>query len=195
MTKEQTRTRILDAAESLFFTEGIAATGVDRVASVAGVSVVTLYAHTGSKDGLLADVLQRRLDGWRAVWDEQVAAAPGPQERVLAVFDALVAFRARSSSAQWCSFLATASERPASSGGAEGEDRAGDLVDADTAGLVGRLRELAAEVDPERAEAIADTVLLLYNGALASLLRGVPQNPAERAAEAARAVLGWGSPG
>ncbi|WP_299518738.1 TetR/AcrR family transcriptional regulator [uncultured Serinicoccus sp.] len=193
MTKEQTRTRILDAAESLFFTEGIAATGVDRVASAAGVSVVTLYAHTGSKDGLLAEVLQRRLDGWRAVWDEEVAAAPGPRERVLAVFDALAAFRARSSPTQWCSFLATASERPPARG--EGEDRAGDLVDADTAGLVGRLRELAADVDPERAEEIADTVLLLYNGALASLLRGVPQDPAGRAAETARAALGWGREG
>ncbi|GAA4873207.1 TetR/AcrR family transcriptional regulator [Serinicoccus chungangensis] len=190
MGKEQTRTRILDAAESLFFTEGIAVTGVDRVASAAGVSVVTLYAHMGSKDGLLAEVLQRRLDDWRSVWQEQVEAAAGPQERVLAVFDAVTAFRARSSAAQWCSFLATASERPETRG--EGEDRALDLVDADTAGLVGRLRELAAGVDPERVEEVVDTVLLLYNGVLASLLRGVPQDPAVRAAQVARAALGWG---
>ncbi|ANS78116.1 Transcriptional regulator, TetR family [Serinicoccus hydrothermalis] len=192
MAKEQTRTRILDAAESLFFTEGIAVTGVDRVASQAGVSVVTLYAHMGSKDGLLAQVLRRRLDDWQSVWQERVDAAPGPQERVLAVFDALTAYRDRSSPSQWCSFLATASERPATPG--EEADPAVDLVAADTAGLVTRLRELAAEADPERVEEIVDTVLLVYNGVLASLLRGAPQDPARVGAEVARSALGWGRP-
>ena len=74
MAVEQTRSRILDAAESLFFSDGIAVTGVDRVAEVAGVSVVTLYKHMGSKDGLLAEVLRRRLDRWRATWEREVDA-------------------------------------------------------------------------------------------------------------------------
>lgn len=192
MAVEQTRARILDAAESLFFTDGIAITGVDRVATVAGVSVVTLYAHMGSKDGLLAEVLQRRLDDWQAVWREQVDAAADPRARVLAVFAALTAYRERSTTAQWCAFLATASERSAPSAGAG--DRAADLVAADTTGLVERLRELAVEADPSRVDEIVDTVLLLYNGALASLLRGRPTDPADTARQVARAALGWDGP-
>ena len=190
MAVEQTRSRILDAAESLFFSDGIAVTGVDRVAEVAGVSVVTLYKHMGSKGGLLAEVLRRRLDRWRATWEREVDAQTEPRDKVLAVFSAVTAYRDESTPAQWCSFLSTASERPTDAGG--GADPAAELVAADTEGLRTRLRELAEVADPARVDEVVDTVLLVYNGVLASLLRGHPQDPAGRAGEVARAALGWG---
>ena len=61
MATTQTTDRILDSAEALFFTDGIAVTGVDRVAESAGVAIATLYKHVGSKEGLLEAVLKRRL--------------------------------------------------------------------------------------------------------------------------------------
>lgn len=185
MTVAQTRAKILTAAESLFFHDGIAITGVDRVASAAEVSVVTLYKHMGSKDGLLVEVLQRRLDRWGQVWQEQIDAASNPPAKVLAIFEAVSAYRELSPPAQWCSFLATTSER------AGADDLPARMVAADTALLHDRLQQLATAADPGRADEIVATVSLLYNGVLSSLLRGHPVDPVGVAATTARAALGW----
>lgn len=186
MAVAHTREKILDAAESLFFHDGIAITGVDRVAATAGVSVVTLYKHMGSKDGLLAEVLARRLDHWGWVWQEQIDRHEDPRRKVLAVFDAVDAFRHETQAAQWCSFLATASER------ADGEDQPAHLVVADTALLVQRLSHLAEEVDSQRVNEIVDTIVLAYNGVLSSLLRGKPLEPVATARRTTCNALGWG---
>lgn len=54
-----TRARILDAAERLFYGQGIRAVGVDALAAEAGISKRTLYAHFASKDELIAAYLLR----------------------------------------------------------------------------------------------------------------------------------------
>jgi AcrR family transcriptional regulator len=182
-----TRLRVLDAAERLFYSDGIAVTGVDAVARGAGVSVVTLYKHFGSKDGLVAAVLARRLESWLEVWRGQVAAADDPRSKVLAVFDAVTEFRRRSGPTQWCTFLATASERgPA-------DDAPAELVARDTEVLRADLERLARAAEPERAEEVVETVLLVYNGVLCSLLRGQPTDAAAVGRRTAAAALGWAS--
>jgi len=185
MASSPTRERILDAAERLFFVDGIGVTGVDRVAAEAGVAIATLYAHVGSKDGLLAAVLGRRLTAWTGQWEASIAAADSPRERLLALFDALIDYRA-SQQTQWCCFLATASERPRTEPSADPVMR---LVEADAQALVGRLRQLADEVDLDDAEATVAQLVLLYNGALASLLREQPADPLVVARTVAHAVV------
>lgn len=185
MSVANTREKILDAAESLFFNNGIAITGVDSVADHAGVSVVTLYKHMSSKDGLLTAVLQRRLTQWGDVWQEHIDAETDPREKLLAIFDAVSAFRQQSNPAQWCTFLATASERALT------EDQPRRLVADDTALLLERLGPLAAAVDPTSVRDIVDVTALLYNGVLASLLRTQPSSPAAVAHAAACRVFGW----
>ena len=138
-----TRDRILNAAEELFFQQGISVTGVDRVAATAGVAIVTLYKHFGSKDNLLREVLARRLDNWTQHWDEAITRATTPEERLLAVFDAVETFRASANPTQWCSFLATASERPAPAAGQE--DPVFELIRLDTQMITERLARLAKE--------------------------------------------------
>ncbi len=54
------RDAVLDTAERLFYNEGFHATGIDRLASEAGVVRMTLYNHFGSKDALIEAVLERR---------------------------------------------------------------------------------------------------------------------------------------
>lgn len=172
VARHDTRERILDTAERLFFSDGVAITGVDRVAAEAGVAIATLYQHVGSKDGLLEAVLRRRLDAWTTQWEASISAADSSRGRVLAVFDALVEFRRSSGTTQWCCFLATASERARPADGAE--DRVLDLVETDTAVLTLRLHELAGEAGLDDPDAVVDQLLVVYNGALASLLRGSP---------------------
>lgn len=180
-----TRERTLDAAERLFYSDGIAVTGVDAVAREAEVSVVTLYKHFGSKDGLVAAVLARRLESWLAVWREQVAAAGDPRAQVLAVFDAVTEFRRRSGATQWCTFLATASER------APSDDAPAELVARDTTVLLEELQRLAQAAEPERVDEVVETVVLVYNGVLCSLLRGRPVDAAAVGRRTAAAALGW----
>lgn len=187
-TPQHTRNRILDAGEHLFFNEGIATTGVDRVAAEAKVAIVTLYKHFGSKDNLLREVLSRRLEAWTAHWDHAIDAAEGPQERLLAVFDAIEAFRASAGPTQWCCFLATASERPAPEAGTS--DPVFDLIDQDTHQVRTRLADLAREARCADPGSTASMLLLLYNGVLSSLLRGAPSDPAARARRTAQLLLG-----
>ena len=186
MTHPDARTRTLDAAERLLFTDGIAVTGVDAVAREAGVSVVTLYKHFGSKDGLIGAVLSRRLEAWDEVWRARIGATHDPRGRVLAIFDAVTDFRADAGPTQWCTFLATASERPAA------DDVPGQLVARDDTLLRERLGELAAAADPGRRDEIVATVTLVYNGVLSSLLRGAPDDPAPLGRQVAATALGWG---
>ncbi|GAA1138837.1 TetR/AcrR family transcriptional regulator [Nesterenkonia lutea] len=186
----RTRDRILDAGEGLFFQEGIATTGVDRVAASAGVSIVTLYKHFGSKDNLLREILARRLAEWTVHWDAAIAAADTPQGRLLAIFDAVESFRAAAGATQWCCFLATASERPAPEPGSA--DSVFDLIRQDTDIVTQRLSAFAREAACPDPDAGAATLLLLYNGVLSSLLRGAPAQPVARArAAAGQLIAAW----
>jgi AcrR family transcriptional regulator len=185
MGRPDTRSQTLDAAERLFFTDGIAVTGVDAVAREADVSVVTLYKHFGSKDGLIGSVLSRRLQAWDEVWQAQVDATDDPHEKVLAIFDAITDFRAKAGPTQWCTFLATASERPVA------DDLPAELVARDNRLLQERLHRYAEGADPGRADEIVATVTLTYNGVLTSLLRGAPGDPAPLGRRITAAALGW----
>lgn len=184
---QNTRERLLDAAEGLFFQEGIAVTGVDRVAEAAGVAIVTLYKHFGSKDNLLREVLSRRLEAWTRHWDAALAASTTPGERLLSIFDAIESFRAAAGDTQWCCFLATASERAVPD---EGDgDPVFALIQQDTGLVAGRLGDLAHEARCDDPEGLAATLLLLYNGVLGSLLRGQPADPVDHARAAARSII------
>jgi AcrR family transcriptional regulator len=190
-TPLDTRDRILNAAEELFFQQGISVTGVDRVAATAGVAIVTLYKHFGSKDNLLREVLSRRLDSWTLHWDEAITRATTPEERLLAVFDAVETFRASANPTQWCSFLATASERPTPTEGQE--DPVFELIRQDTQMITERLARLAKEAGCPDPAMVAAVLLLLYNGVLGSLLRGEPSNPVALARKTARSIVGIGA--
>ncbi|WP_017595563.1 TetR/AcrR family transcriptional regulator [Nocardiopsis potens] len=84
--------RVLDTASRLFYERGINTVGMDLIADQAGVTKKTVYDRFGSKDALVAAYLAARDRRWRAWVGEYTAAAEGPRERALAVFDALEAW-------------------------------------------------------------------------------------------------------
>lgn len=179
------RERLLQAAETVLFERGIRATPVDELLRHAEVSVATLYAQFGSKDALVAEALRLRLADWQAVWDEQVIAADDDLGRLLALFDALAAYRdGRRPRARWCAFLATTAEQ------FDAPAEIGEVLAAETALLRRRLEHLAVPLAGERAAELADEILLIHDGTLAAFLRGRPASPidvgrrlAQRAAE------------
>jgi AcrR family transcriptional regulator len=160
---------------------------VDRVADSAGVAIATLYKHVGSKDGLLEAVLMRRLRSWTEHWDAAIAAAGSPTGRLLAIFDALENFRASAGATKWCCFLATASERPRPSG--TQSDAVHDLIEQETWLVTERLHRLAVDADLDDPSTVASCLVLIYNGALSSLLRSAPANPLTLARRLAETVV------
>src|ERR1700709_2817456 len=61
--------RIVAAATTCFYRDGIWATGVDAVAAEAGFSKRALYNHFGSKDGVIAAYLRHLENSWQANLD------------------------------------------------------------------------------------------------------------------------------
>ena len=59
MTRADRRDQLLDTAQQVFTEHGYAPTSMDDVADAAGVTKPVLYDHFGSKDGLLAAVIER----------------------------------------------------------------------------------------------------------------------------------------
>jgi len=69
----RSRELLLDVAERLMSEKGYAATPVSAVCKAAGVAVTSLYWHFGSKEGLLATVMERGAQRWFAAlprWEE-----------------------------------------------------------------------------------------------------------------------------
>ena len=59
---QDTKTRILDAAESLFMEHGFEATSLRQLTTAAGVNLAAVNYHFGTKEELFQAVLTRRLD-------------------------------------------------------------------------------------------------------------------------------------
>ncbi|MDQ8047345.1 MAG: TetR/AcrR family transcriptional regulator [Patulibacter sp.] len=85
--KLSARDRLLDAADELFYAEGVHVVGIDRVIEKAGVAKASLYSAFGSKDELIRAYLERRNERSRerltGCLEERFAT---PRERLLGIF-------------------------------------------------------------------------------------------------------------
>ncbi len=85
--KADTRARLLAAAAELFAEQGIDAVSVDAVAEAAGRTSGAVYAHFGSKQGLLLALLESWKDSLLAVLLAEVAVSESPEDQLAAVWD------------------------------------------------------------------------------------------------------------
>lgn len=77
--RDDTRRRLLDAAETIVAERGVGALTLDAVAAAAGVSKGGLLHHYKSKEALLTAIVTRMAEEMRSVFDALHAAeAPGP---------------------------------------------------------------------------------------------------------------------
>ncbi|MEV8613657.1 TetR/AcrR family transcriptional regulator [Amycolatopsis sp. NPDC051373] len=84
MNTAEATERLLEAAEDLFYAQGVQSVGMDAVRSRSGVSLKRLYQVFPSKDDLVAAYLNTRDERWRRSLREFVAARG---DDPLAVFD------------------------------------------------------------------------------------------------------------
>ncbi len=87
--KAETRARLLAAAADLFAEQGIDAVSVDAVAEAAGRTSGAVYAHFGSKQGLLLALLDAWKDSVLTVLLAQVAVSESPRDQLTAVWDSV----------------------------------------------------------------------------------------------------------
>ena len=84
--KAETRARLLAAAADLFAAQGIDAVSVDAVAEAAGRTSGAVYAHFGSKQGLLLALLDSWKDSLLTVLLAEVAVSDSPADQLAAVW-------------------------------------------------------------------------------------------------------------
>lgn len=165
MDNLSTRERIVAAANTLFYREGIRAVSVDAVAEEAGITKRSLYYHFKSKDDLIEAYLgyrdQPNLDAY-ARW---FAAAEGTvAEKIAAIFGHLAK---AASHPKWkgCGFLRTSAElanlpgHPAIVRGAAHKKR-----------IEGWIAARLAEDDVVEPEAVARQIVLLLDGSFAVVM-------------------------
>lgn len=144
------RARILDAAQDLFAQRGFAATSIKAIAGQAEVATGLLYYHFGSKDDLMATLVDERS---LALGVEDAIADPGDDEpgKVLerAVRALLDAFEARHDMARILLQEAAAGDH---------KDRLQHLLGSVLDELVGYLRG-ATRAGQARAEFAARTLI------------------------------------
>lgn len=89
MSRDQRRSQLLDVAEETFGEVGFHEATMDLVAARADVTKPVLYTHFGSKDQLLAAVVQRAMDHLVAQLTSSIAEIP-PSAEPLVVLEAQI---------------------------------------------------------------------------------------------------------
>jgi AcrR family transcriptional regulator len=154
------RERLLAASDELFYRDGVHSTGIDAVIEKAGVAKGSLYYIFGGKDELVAAYLRGRHDAWRQRIEAAQAGVDDPDEKVLAVFDAIADYVSLPGF-RGCPFINAAAEAPA------GESQQLAIKEYRD-WLRQSFRELAADTGVAGSEALADALIVLYDGALAT---------------------------
>jgi AcrR family transcriptional regulator len=106
------RDRLLDAANELFYAEGIQTVGIDRIIERAGVAKASLYNLFGSKAELVAAYLASRHDVTTSRLTEAIAKVDEPRQKSLVVFEAQ-AQQYEQPDFNGCAFIAASTEAPA----------------------------------------------------------------------------------
>ncbi|MFC7407145.1 TetR/AcrR family transcriptional regulator [Georgenia alba] len=173
--------RLLDVASRLFYSHGIRAVGVDRVAAEAGTTKKTLYDIFGSKDLLVALYLHRRGVRWRSHLTERLAAREPGTDRLLGVYDVIAEWHADQD--RGCAFVNAYAEIGTA------DHPALPVIRADKAYMRELFRRLAVEAGRADAERTGDTLHLLYEGALVLSTAGARPDAISEARRAAQDLL------
>lgn len=133
----------------------------------------------------MVQALERRLLRWDGIWQECIDDAGSGEDRVLALFDALLRHRQALTPSRWCVFLGVAAETPERGSALE------NILAGDTGLLTGRLARLTEPVvGAGRAPLVTDQLVLIYTGVLGMILRGAePVRAVQRGRELAALTL------
>jgi AcrR family transcriptional regulator len=99
------RDRILLTAHDLFYSEGVRATGIDRVIAESGVTKVTFYRHFPSKNDLIQAFLDYRHERWMHWFIDALAKHGASEGKVAAAVVAAMREWFESDVFRGCAFI------------------------------------------------------------------------------------------
>ena len=150
------RERILGTTRRLFYTRGIQAVGVDVIAAEVGISKRTLYNHFASKDDLIRSYLER--------WNQPAPAYDlTPAKQILAEFDRLEKSFSQPSF-RGCPFVNAVAEA------AQPSEAISELAAEFKKRRRSWFRAQLVELEVADPEALATQMMLLVDGAIATML-------------------------
>ena len=164
MSSKTAKEKILDAAKSLFYNQGINQTGIDMITDKAEVAKMSLYNNFPSKADLVNAYIASRHAEWLALYQLRLSKVKTPLEKVLAVFDAYRdhAEDAYENGFRGCGLLNAAAEFPAHS-----EERHTVKLHKDEVEQI--LSEHLQHIfsDPQQVQYIASMLSFLLEGSIA----------------------------
>lgn len=162
--REEVRHALLDAAAHVFARQGIDAASVDDVATAAGFTKGAVYSNFGSKDDLVAALVQDRVSAYLDLGLEAVSdTGSSLEDRARALGDRLTV--AADEQRDWHLLFLELWQRAVRSGSREGAflDRRRELHAAVTAAITGHLAQsgVTPSMPPEE---LATLLMALANG-------------------------------
>jgi AcrR family transcriptional regulator len=151
------RERLLDAANELFYAEGVQTVGIDRIIERAGVAKASLYNVFGSKEELVAAYLASRHDFTTTRITKAIESVEDPRQKILAVF-ATQAKQYEQPDFHGCAFIAASTEAP--SGGLVEQ-----AADEFRAWIRNMFTELATQAGAPDPVSLGRQLHLIYDGA------------------------------
>jgi AcrR family transcriptional regulator len=154
------RTRLLDVATELFRARGINRVGVDEIVAESGVAKSTLYRWFPTKDDLVIAFLDRRDELFWQQWDRVASKHRDARDHLLDQLRWISKYLDRDN-VRGCPFLNTTAEV------ADPADRIRFRCAEHKRQLRDRLRETCGQLGIDRAERLADQLVLIIDGAFA----------------------------
>lgn len=175
---------LFETAARLFYEQGYRATGVDTIAAESGIGKMTLYRHYPSKDDLIVAYLERTDREFWEYFESSAAGAATGRDKLLAFFASLQDY-VTSDTCHGCALLNVASEYP------EPAYTGHQMALRHKQAVRARFLELATQAGAREPEVLADTLVLLMDGAYmaARVFGAVADSPAIHLARAARQVV------
>ncbi|HGY4640290.1 TPA: TetR/AcrR family transcriptional regulator [Acinetobacter baumannii] len=186
MNDKTARQKILDAAATLFYNDGITATGINTVTAKADVAKMSLYNNFSSKGELVDAYIAARHQEWLDLYQKRLEKTKTAKEAILAVFDAYQdhAEFAYEKGFRGCGLLNAAAEFPANSSGRNAVRQHKEQVEAIVAEHLNRLLK-----DSQRVSYIASQLSFLLEGSMARAGLEGSSRPLQLARQMAEDIL------
>ncbi|MEV4347693.1 TetR/AcrR family transcriptional regulator [Actinoplanes sp. NPDC049596] len=157
----EARSRLLETAARVFYTDGIHRVGVDRIVTEAQVTRATLYRHFPGKEDLVLAYLQEADRAVRNQAEQAVAAGLPPTETVRALGRSIAA-GIRSPGFRGCAFLNAVAEYP------DPTSPVHQAVLSHRQWFLDTVTGLLTQVRPSSAEPAARHFVMIRDGAMAA---------------------------
>ena len=180
--QEPPRERIVACAQDLFHRHGIRGVGVETIAEAAGTNKMTLYRHFGSKDDLILEYLTYKGRKADEIWAKVESASPGdPVGQLYGYIEQAANFIA--SDERGCDLANAAVELT------EAGHPALRVIEEFKIRQRDRLAALCAAAGAAQPDLLADTIVLLIEGARVSRRSVGTEGPSANLVRTSEAVI------